>query len=131
MAYEITISDTVDEMTIEFPAPPLIEDDQHFESKVTVLNGDVYTDYFATKRVWQNTLSNMSETDFNRLKAFSDRQRSLWQYPTISIPDLSVSDVVVDFSLTPRRIINNCGDVENVGMTFRETSQMSQGWGSS
>lgn len=129
--YEIEISDSVDSMTIEFPEVPLKEQDEHLEARVQVMNGDVYIDHFATKRIWSNTLAYMSEADFNRLKAFADRQRSLWQYPVISIPARGVNDVVVLFDLSPREIIDNCGTVRNVEMIFRETSQMSYSGGSS
>lgn len=130
MAYEITISDTVDEMTLRFPSPPLRETTIEGVSDVTTLDLNIYTDFFATKRLWTDTLPYMTEDDFNQLKAFYDRQWTLWQYPTVSIPDLEVNDVVVRFGLSPRDVINNCGDVENVQISFRETVQMTQDGGS-
>lgn len=131
MAYEIVISDTVDEMTIEYPAPPLREQVIEGATDITTLDLNVYTDFFATKRQWSNTLAKMSEDDFNQLKAFYDRQWTLFQYPSISIPDLGVEDVVVRMSLSPRDVVNNCGMVENVGIDFRETIQMTTNFGSS
>lgn len=130
-AYEIVISDTVDEMTIEYPSPPLTESVIEGATDVVTLDMNLYTDFFATKRVWSNTLPYMTEADFNQLKGFYDRQFTLWQYPVISIPDLNVSDVVVRMTLTPRQIIDNCGTVENVEFTFRETIQMTQAAGGS
>ena len=129
--YEITISDTVDEMTIEVPSAPLTEVTIEGATDVTTLDLNIYTDFFATKRSWANTLEYMTETDFNQLKGFYDRQWSLWQYPTISIPDLGVNDVVVRMGITPRNIIDQCGTVNDVTISFRETIQMSQDWGSS
>lgn len=131
MNYAITISDTVDEMTIDMPSVPLTEDTIEGVADVVTLDLNLYTDFFATKRSWANTLQYMDESDFNQLKGFYDRQWTLWQYPTISIPDLGVNDVVVRMSLTPRNIIDNCGTVQNVTMGFRETIQMTQGWSSS
>lgn len=127
-SYQITISDSVDEMTIQFPSPPLIEEIIEGAADVETLDLNVYTDFFATKRNWSDTLQVMSEADFNQLKGFYDRQWTLWQYPTISIPDLGVNDVVVRMNLSPRRVKDRCGRVENVTMSFRETVQMSQGW---
>lgn len=130
-AFEITISDTVDTMTIDYPAPPLTEAIIEGATDVTTLDMNLYTDFFAQKRVWEDTLDFMTETDFNQLKGFYDRQFTLWLYPTITISDLSVSDVVVRMELTPRRVIDNCGTVENVRFSFRETVQMTVDFGSS
>lgn len=131
MPYEITITDDVDTMTIQYPSPPLVEDTIEGATDVQTLDMNLYTDFYATKRVWSNTLSFMSESDFNKLKGFYDRQFTLWKYPLISITDLGVSNVVVRMGLTPRRVVNNCGRVEEVSMTFRETVQMTPEWGSS
>lgn len=131
MAFDITISDTVDEMTISFPSPPLTESIIEGATDVVTLDMNVYTDFFATKRVWSDVLPYMTEADFDRLKGFYDRQFTLWQYPTLTIPDLNVTDVVVRMNLTPRRVIDNCGTVENVEVSFRETVQMTQAAGSS
>ncbi len=131
MAYEIVISDTVDEMTINFPSPPLIESVIEGATDVTTLDLNLYTDFFATKRSWSDTISYMSESDFNQLKGFYDRQWTLFQYPVLGIPDLDVSDVVVRFYLSPRQVRDNCGTVQNVEMMFRETIQMSESSGSS
>lgn len=131
MAYEITITDTIDELTIDFPSPPLTESIIEGATDVQTLDLNVYTDFFANKRQWENTIAYMSEEDFNRLRDFYIRQFSLWQYPTISIPDLNVNDVVVRMRLSPKNVINNCGTVNNVGLTFRETVQITDDWGSS
>lgn len=130
-AYEIVINDIVDTMTILYPSPPLSESVIEGATDVTTLDLNLYTDFFATKRLWEDTIAYMSEDDFNQLKGFYDRQWTLWQYPTISIPDLGVTDIVVRMNLTPRRIIDKCGTVENVGISFRETVQMTVDWSSS
>jgi hypothetical protein len=131
MAFAITITDSVDTMTIEFPSPPLSESIIEGATDVQTLDMNVYTDFFASKRLWSDVLPYMTETEFNQLKGFYDRQFSLWEYPTISIPDLNVTDVVVRMNLTPRMVIDNCGTVENVEVSFRETVQMTPEWGSS
>ena len=131
MSYQIEISDSVDTMTIEYPAPPFSESIIEGATDVVTLDMNLYTDFFATKRVWADTLPIMSETDFNQLRGFYLRQFSLWQYPTISIADLGVSDVVVRMSLSPKQVIDNCGRVSNVEISFRETVQMTVGSGSS
>jgi hypothetical protein len=47
MAYEITLTDSVDTMTISFPRPPLEERDIEGAVDVTTLDMNVYTDFFA------------------------------------------------------------------------------------
>lgn len=125
MAYEVTLTDSVDTMTINFPSPPLSERTIEGVADVVTLDMNLYTDFFATKREWSNTLAYMTEADFNQLKGFYDRQFTLWQYPEVSIPDLNASNVVVRMSLSPRQVIDNCGTVQNVQITLRETVQMS------
>ena len=125
MAYAITIQDSVDTMTISLPERPLTETIIEGATEVTTLDMNTYTDFFAQKRRWEDTIAYMSETDFNKLKGFYDRQFTLFAYPLISIPDLNVNNVAARFTLTPRKIVDNCGGVEDVSMSFRETIQMS------
>lgn len=128
--YEIEINDTVDSMTIQFPVVPLQEDTIEGTADVTTLDLNLYTDFFATKKSWSNTIDYMSEDDFNQLKGFYDRQWTLFLYPTLTISALGVSDVVVRMRLSPRQVIDNCGEVRGVTMDFRETVQMTQDWSS-
>lgn len=131
MAYEVTISDTVDEMTIKYPSPPLVEDTIEAVVENETLDFNVYLDVLADdKRVWQLKQDIMTEADYDRLKGFYDRQRTLWLFPTISIPDLNVQDVVVRMTLSGKQIKDNCGRVEGVRASFRETIQESIDWSS-
>lgn len=130
MNYQISITDSVGTMTITSPTPPLIEADIEGTADVTTLDLNVYTDFFAKKRAWENTLDYMTEEDFNQLKGFYDRQFTLFEYPILDIPDLGVTDVVVRMNLSPRRVIDNCGTVENVQINFRETVQITEGYDS-
>lgn len=131
MAYGIILLDSVDTMYIDLPSPPVIERDIEGTADVTTLDLNLYTDFFAKKRAWEIMLDYMSEDDFNQLKGFYDRQFTLWEYPLFSIPDLGIEDVVVRMNLSPRRIIDNCGVVEDVEMNFRETVQQTVDYGSS
>ena len=100
MAFDITLTDSIDTMTIEFPSPPLTEAVIEGATDVQTLDMNIHTDFFATKRVWSNTLDLMTEADFNKLKGFYDRQFTLFQYPELSIPDLSISSVVVRMTIS-------------------------------
>lgn len=129
--YEIEINDTVDSMVIQFPEVPLEERTIEGATDVLTLDMNIYTDFFAMKRSWSNNIAYMSEIDFNKLKGFYDRQFTLWLYPTLTISGLNVNDVVVRFTLSPRNIIDNCGEVRGVSLDFRETIQMTQDYGTS
>lgn len=130
MAYEITIVDDVDTMTITYPSPPLTESIIEGATDVQTLDMNLYTDFLGTKRMWSNTLPYLNESDFNQLKGFYSRQFTLWKYPIISIADLGVNNVVARMTLSPRQVIDNCGVVEDVEVSFRETVQMTPEWSS-
>ena len=125
MGYSITIQDSVDIMTIAIPERPLTESIIEGLTEITTLDMNIYTDFFAQKRVWEDTIRYMSKYNFDRLKGFYDRQFTSFSYPTISIPGLDVSNVVVRMKLTPRKIVDNHGGVSDVTINFRETIQMS------
>lgn len=131
MAYEITITDSVDTLELPLLEVPLKESKIKGETEVITMDLNVYTDFFAQKKAWSHTWANLTEAEYDALEEFFDRQYELYEYPVISIPDLGVVDVVVKMDLSDRDIIDNCGTVENVTVTFRETIQMSQGSSSS
>ena len=125
MAFTITIQDNTDTMVITVPGNPLVESIIEGLTEVTTLDMNTYTDFFAQKRVWENTFSYMSEADYNQLKGFYDRQFTQFMYPTISISGLGVNNVPARMRLSARKIVDNCGTVDNVVVNFRETIQMS------
>lgn len=128
--YTIQLSDTTATATMPALNVPLTEQDIEGATDVTTLDLNVYTDFFAKKRLWSHQWAIMTETDFNTLKGFYNRQFSLWQYPSLTITEQGISNVIVRMSISPQNIIDHCGTVENVEVTFRETIQMTQDWGS-
>lgn len=123
--YELTITDDTGSLTLPMLEVPLNEKTIEGATDVQTLDLNVYTDFFAKKRVWRHTWAYLSEDEFEDLKGYYDRQFTLFKYPTITITDLNVTDVVVRMSKLERDIIDNCGEVRAVDVEFRETIQMS------
>lgn len=123
--YQIQLTDSTTSATMPALHVPLEEATIEGAVDVTTLDLNLYTDFVATKRRWAQTWKYMSEDDFNTLKGFYTRQFSLAEFPELTITDLGVTDVVVRMELSPRNIIDHCGTVENVEVSFRETIQMS------
>lgn len=123
--YKIELTDST--TTAEMPTldVPLTQTILEGATDVTTLDMNMYTDFYAQKNQWTHTWRFMSESDFTILKGFYERQFSLKLYPSLTITDLGVEDVVVRMYLSPQSIIDNCGEVEDVQVTFRETVQLS------
>lgn len=125
MAYEVTLTDDSDTWTSPAPQIPLNIQTIEAAVDVTTLDLNVYTDLLATKRQWTVNWGTMTAADYNDLKAFYDRQFSLYKLPLLTIPDLGVSDVVVRMTINDQSITSDTGLVDGVTITLRETVQTS------
>jgi hypothetical protein len=125
--YTITLTDSTTSATMPVLNVPLMQTVLEGAVDVTTLDLNMYTDFFATKRLWTHRWAYMTESEFNVLKGFYDRQWTLREYPTITIADLAVTDVVVRLNISPQSIIDNCGTVADVEATFRESVQTTSG----
>jgi hypothetical protein len=125
MAYEINLTD--DSATWTSPPPQVPLNVQTIEAAVDVVTLDLnmYTDLIATKRIWTVNWGTMSAADFTVLKAFYDRQFTLYKFPLLTISDLSLNNVVVRMTLSDQSITSASGLVDGVTATFRETTQTS------
>lgn len=131
MSYAITLTDSVTSETYTNLSPPLEEQIIEGATDVTTIDMNLYTDFFGLKNLWSHTWPYMSEDEFTGLRDFYLRQFTTYEYPLLTITELGVTDVPVRMSITPQRIIDNCGTVEDVSVTFRESVQQSSGWESS
>lgn len=125
MAYEITLTDDASTWTSPAPKPPLAVDTIESAIDVTTLDLNVYTDLIGTKKMWTVNWGGMTPSEYASLKAFYDRQFTLYKYPVLSIPDLAVDDVVVRMTITSQDIVDDTGMVDGVTVTLRETAQTS------
>jgi hypothetical protein len=121
---EIVIADTVGTLTLTTLEVPLTEQTIENATDVQTLDYNVYTDFINTKRQWVHRWDSLTQTQYNSLRAFYNRQFTLYQYPTLTIDYYSVSDVPVRMYLNEKDIVDNCGTIENVEVRFRETALM-------
>lgn len=95
------------------------------KSTNTTLNGNVYTDFTYNKKGWKFKIDYMTSDEYVVLKGFYDRQFTLSKYPTATIVLPSgTTTAVVALELNNQEIITNCGIVEDVEITLRETVQL-------
>lgn len=120
----LTLTDSTGSYTPIELEVPLTEETVEGAQDVQTLDYNIYTSFITQKRLWGHTWAFMNESDFNILKGFYDRQFTLFTYPTVTIPQLGVEDVVVRMTLNPRTVIDNCGTVDRVSISLRETRQI-------
>lgn len=92
---------------------------------IVTLDNSMYSDFAGDRyNSWTFNYANLTEDEYNTIKAIYDEQFTLFQYPTLTIAYYSVSAVPVRMSINPKSIIDNCGTVESVQLIFRETAQL-------
>lgn len=125
----LQLIDAADNLTYDLLEVPLQQDTIDGKTNIETLDGNVFTyvTYDGKRRI-VHTWAYMSDEEYQRLKAFERRQYSTFLRPLLTIPRLGIENmpVVVDIT-TPQKIINNCGVVQGVTLTLRETIQNSIG----
>jgi len=91
---------------------------------VVTLDGTMYTDFISQHREWVFNYSSVDYADYNLLKAKYDAQFTNFEYPELTIDFYSISAVPVRMYINEKDIQDNCGNVANVQIRFRETRQM-------
>lgn len=90
---------------------------------VEPLSGNVFDQYIATKRTWTHTWAYLTKEQYDLLDEIYERMKSEYTYPALTIDGENVKDLVVRYELGAKNIIDNCGEVQDVTVTFRETRQ--------
>ena len=122
--YEITITDDTTTWTMPELEVPLTFGDARKSTDVEVLSNDIYTDVFPYKRTGSHTWAFMSKDDYDTLFGFYYRQQfTLYKYPRITITELGIVDMIAKIDVGARNIIDTCGLVEAVSLSFRESKQ--------
>lgn len=121
MAYELTLIDSTGTDTFDQAEIPLTTLPIEIGTDVQVLSGNVYTDFIAQKRSWSRTFTYLDKATFDLLKGYYDRQFTLFTYPRITIADESVTNVPVRMTFSGTNIIDECGTIQEVTVSFRET----------
>lgn len=127
MAITLTISDTQQSATYTLIEAPLVSSPVIAETDVTTIDNNISTYYTGTKRRFEVNFGYMTDTEYQILLGFRDRQYTNYKYPTITFSgatNLPSTTITAKMVLSDQRIINNCGLVENVSAEFRESKQM-------
>lgn len=91
---------------------------------VVTLSGEIYTDFVSQESSWVFNYESLTEAQYNLLRGVYDSQFTTYQYPLLTIPHFTIEDVPVRMYINEKDIWNHCGDVKNVQITFRETTQL-------
>lgn len=124
MSLTLTITDDNTSITYTILPSPFIRKKEIGKSEVLTASGDVYTDYIYKKFEFEYEWGFLTAEEYAILEGFFSRQYELNKYPRISIPELGVDNMVAKMELSDQKIINNCGVVQNVKVSFRESSQL-------
>lgn len=124
----LTIQDSQDSLTFNTVlSSPIILAPVINETDVQTVDGNISTYYGSTKRQYQFKIAWLDAETYSSLKAFCERQYSNLKYPQISISgaaNLNIENMVAKISLNDQEVTDNCGTVENIVLTFRESKQM-------
>lgn len=124
----ITIQDSTDSMTFGANLiTPITMDPIINEFDVESIDGNISTYYGSTKRQYSVSLLPMDQDSYATLKAFVKRQYENLKYPQITVEGaqtLNVKNMTAKMTLSGTQIINACGLVDKIQLTFRESKQM-------
>jgi len=94
---------------------------------IETLDNSMYTDFTGNRHnSWGFTYESLTQEQYDDLKDQYDAQFTEYQYPTLSIPFYGVTDQPVRMFINEKNIWDNCGSIQNVQITFRETSQLTE-----
>lgn len=124
MSLTLTITDDNTSKTYTLLPSPFNKKRIMGKSRVLTQSGDVYTDYVYNKFEFEYEWAFLSADEYAALEGFFNRQYSLNKYPHITIPELGVESMVAEMELSDQSIINQCGMVEAVKVSFRESTQL-------
>lgn len=124
----LTIQDSEDSMTFTTPlSSPIVLTPIINEADVETVDGNISTYYGSTKRQYVFKIAWLDAETYGSLQAFRDRQYANLKYPRITVdgaPNLNVTDMTAKITINDQEVTNNCGLVENITLTFRESKQM-------
>lgn len=92
---------------------------------VVTLDNSMYTDFSPSNaHSWSFDYESLTKDEYDAIRAIYDGQFADYQYPLLSIPFYSLTDKPVRMYINEKDIWDNCGDIQNVQLIFRETSQL-------
>ena len=127
MAITLTITDTSVTQTYGLLMSPVVSSPVITETDVQTVDGNISTYYNSTKQSFTVQLGDMTQDEYSVLKGFIARQYQNLKYPSITITgaiNLNVSNMVAKMMLNDQNVVTDCGLVEGVQLTFRESKQL-------
>lgn len=127
MAITLTITDESVTQTYGLLMAPVVSSPIITETDVQTVDGNISTYYNSTKQSFTVQLGYMSQDEYSVLKGFIQRQYQNLKYPAITITgaiNLNVTNMVAKMMLNDQSVVTNCGLVEGVQLTFRESKQL-------
>lgn len=127
MAITLTITDSLITQTYGLLGSPVVSSPIITETDVQTVDGNISTYYNSTKQMFTVQLGDMTQAEYSVLKGFIARQYQYLKYPAITITgaiNLNVTNMVAKMTLNDQTVVNNCGTVEGVQLTFRESKQL-------
>jgi len=124
MPYRIFLTDSAGTHELPPLEVPLTRVKNEKMTTVEPLSGNVYRDYIATKIGYAHTWAYTTEDEYNLMDEIYERMKSEWTYPLLTIEGTDIVDMVVDYTLFQQNIIDDCGTVNDVSVSFRETRQL-------
>lgn len=127
MAITLTITDESVTQTYGLLMAPVVSSPIITETDVQTVDGNISTYYNSTKQSFTVQLGYMSQDEYSVLKGFIQRQYQNLKYPAITITgaiNLNVTNMVAKMTLNEQSVVTNCGLIEGVQLTFRESKQL-------
>lgn len=123
----LTITDAQDSATFGTFTVPVVSNPVIAETDVQTIDVNISTYYTGSKRYYEFNLGFVSKDGYAILQGFRDRQYTNMKYPLITISgdeNINVTNMPAKMTLSSQNIIDNCGNVQDCVVTFRESRQM-------
>lgn len=124
MAYKIYLTDSAGTHELPPLEVPLTRVKIEKQTIVEPLSANVYRDFIATKRNYTHTWKYLTKEEYDLLDEIYERMKSEFTYPELTVDGDNISNMIVDYELSPMNIIDDCGNVQDVSVSFRETRQL-------
>lgn len=121
---KLVLTDDTETLELKALQKPFTETPLERATDVETLDANIHTNFVTTKRTWTHTWSRMTNSEYEALVGFYKRQFTAYKYPLLTIDFYSVSNVPVRMSIGDKKIQDHDGIVNDVSVTFRETSQL-------
>lgn len=126
---KVTIQDMVKRGTWDAAlVVPIVMNPIINSTDVETIDGNISTYYGSTKRQYEIDLLPRTAAQYAGLMRFVKRQYENMKYPSITIEGageaIDVIGMTAKLEVNPAQVVNGCGLVDGVKVTFRESKQM-------